>query len=245
MMETAELLAIGAGVGVASGFFGVGGGSILVPVLLFLGFAVKEAIGISVIQMVFSSTFGSYVNFKKGTLETKVVFALGSGGFFGSLCSFFLIKYLNPQTLEWIFLTFILAALVRMFFKPQESTAKVRVNVPALFIIGAVVGMFSISAGVGGSILIVPLLVGFFNTPVKQAISAGLFFVVFSSVAGLISVSLLGHVDMLDGVIIGIGSLAGVYAGIHLKHAVSDQITRNLLLAFYFSVSSYMLYRLL
>ncbi|MDX1296432.1 MAG: TSUP family transporter, partial [Sulfurimonadaceae bacterium] len=66
-----ELALIGIGVGVLSGFFGIGGGTILVPALLLMGFDMKTAIGISIVQMVFASVYGSYLNSKKGTLDIK------------------------------------------------------------------------------------------------------------------------------------------------------------------------------
>ena len=60
-----ELILLGLLVGLLSGFFGIGGGTILVPILLLLGYDTKIAIGISVVQMVFSSIYGSFLNFKK------------------------------------------------------------------------------------------------------------------------------------------------------------------------------------
>ena len=57
-----ELIGVGIFIGVMSGFFGIGGGMILVPILVALGFGIKDAIGISIIQMVFISIFGSYLN---------------------------------------------------------------------------------------------------------------------------------------------------------------------------------------
>ena len=56
-----ELLAFGLITGFTSGFFfGIGGGSILIPMLLVAGFAMKEAVAISIMQMVFSSIYGSF-----------------------------------------------------------------------------------------------------------------------------------------------------------------------------------------
>ena len=63
----------------------IGGGTILIPLLLMLGYDTKVAIGISVIQMVFSSTYGSYLNHKKGTLDIAMVLVIGLGGFVGVL----------------------------------------------------------------------------------------------------------------------------------------------------------------
>lgn len=56
-----ELIFVGIFVGFLSGFFGVGGGTILVPILLFLGFETKIAMGTSVLQMVFSSLYGEAI----------------------------------------------------------------------------------------------------------------------------------------------------------------------------------------
>ena len=82
-----ELIVLGVGIGVLSGFFGIGGGTILVPVLLLLGYDIKVAIGISVVQMVFSSVYGSFLNFKKGSLQFDTVLSIGTGGFVGALLS--------------------------------------------------------------------------------------------------------------------------------------------------------------
>ena len=80
-------LIIGIIVGFASGFFGIGGGTLLVPILLYLGFNFKEAIGISVTQMMLSSMFGSYLNYKKGLLKIKNGLLLAIGGALGAFFS--------------------------------------------------------------------------------------------------------------------------------------------------------------
>jgi hypothetical protein len=239
-----ELIGLGIIVGTLSGFFGIGGGTILVPMLLLIGFDIKSAIGISVVQMVFSSIFGSYINSKKGTLDIKMVLSIGVGGFAGALASSIVINTLSALTLEWIFLLFIFFALVRLFFKTLEHQDERVVHPVILFIIGAVLGIFSISIGVGGSILLVPLLVGFFHVPLKNAIASGLFFVIFSSIAGLVSLSVNGSIDYVHGAVIGIASLLGVYGGIWLKHKTTDTLQKRLLLSFYIIILSYLIYRL-
>lgn len=54
------LVLAGIFVGVLSGFFGIGGGTVSVPILMYMGFDIKEAIGISVFQMLLSSIFGFF-----------------------------------------------------------------------------------------------------------------------------------------------------------------------------------------
>jgi len=240
-----ELIFLGVGIGLLSGFFGIGGGTILIPILLLLGYEIKEAIGISVVQMLISSLYGSYLNNKKGTLDVPMVFTIGVGGFVGGLFSGFLTSLFSDLTLELIFLTFALFALSRLFFKTSASVVQKDVNRSVLFLIGFFVGLICMLIGVGGSIILVPVLVSFLHVDIKKAISAGLFFVVFSSVSGVISHTLSRDVDFLSGIIIGIASLIGVYVGISLKDRVGSDLQKKLLAGFYLLIVIYLIQRIL
>lgn len=238
-----ELLLLGVGVGTLSGFFGIGGGTILVPLLLLLGYQIKDAIGISIVQMVFSSIYGSYLNNKKKTLDIPLVLAIGIGGFCGAMLSGFIASSVDDRVLEIIFLSFALFALIRLFFKTTVGEVQRSVHKGILFVIGLVLGTVSMLIGVGGSILLVPILVTFLHVELKKAISAGLFFVIFSSVAGLISHSLSREIDFMSGAIIGVASFVGVYIGIHLKERVDAVLQKKLLVIFYLLVVLYLAQR--
>lgn len=239
-----ELIFLGAGVGTLSGFFGIGGGTILVPALMLLGHEIKDAIGISVIQMVFSSVYGSYLNRKNKTLDVGMGLVIGAGGFIGALSSGFIVSKIDDKTLEIIFLTFAIFALSRLFFKTKVEKVEKNVNRVILFLIGVVLGVLGMIIGVGGSILLVPILVGFLHVDLKKAISAGLFFVVFSSISGLISHSLSREIDFQSGVIVGLASLIGVYVGIHFKNRVDTVLQKKLLLGFYLLIVIYLTKRI-
>ena len=208
-----------------------------------MSYDMKTAIGISVVQMVFSSLYGSFLNFKKGSLEFDTVLSIGIGGFVGALLSGWVIASVSADVLEAVFLIFVCIAIARMAYSPAHYKQSKDVHPIVLFLIGVVLGVFAISIGVGGSILLVPILVGFLHFEIKKAISAGLFFVVFSSVSGLISLSLVGHIEYLDGLIIGAASLIGVYFGVHLNHKTSSVLQKRMLLGFYITVLSYLLFR--
>lgn len=239
-----ELALLGLVVGNLSGFFGVGGGTILIPLLLLLGYDVKEAIGISVMQMIFSASYGSYLNKKKGTLDIAMILPIGIGGSLGAFISGYITSSINNVVLEGIFLSFAVFALIRLFFKTKEDKKEVKLNKFILVGIGIPLGAVSMTIGVGGSIILVPILVGFFHVPLKKAISAGLFFVVFSSFAGFISHSMVGNVDYDKGIVIGIASLVGVYLGVCLKDKVSTRLQRKLLVGFYLLIVVYLTYRI-
>ncbi len=238
-----ELVLLGLIVGTLSGFFGIGGGTILIPILLFLGYETKIAIGISVVQMAFSSIYGSYLNNKKGTLDVSMVLFIGLGGFAGALLSGNITAYFSDAALEMLFLGFALFALVRLFLHTHEPREQKEVHTFVLLLIGTLLGALSMTIGVGGSILLIPILVSFLHVPLKKAVSAGLFFVVFSSLSGLISHAIEGHIDFKSGIIIGVASLFGVYLGIHLKDKVQEKLQKRLLVGFYLLIVLYLIKR--
>lgn len=230
-----ELGLVGIFIGTMSGFFGIGGGMILVPILLVLGFDTKDAIGISIIQMVFSSIYGSYLNHRKGSLIIGEGIFVGFGGFVGGYIGGFVTQHISDIVLQFLFLGLLIFALFRLFFSKvhEDDGATKSLNKALLFGIGLGIGIFSITLGIGGSIILTPLLVGLLHYPIKKAVSAGLFFVVFSSVAGMISRLSTGTIDFSNGLIVAVASLLGVALGIWLKDHVNSKNHKMALLALY------------
>ena len=231
-----EFIVAGAFVGVISGFFGVGGGTILVPILMALGLDIKEAIAISVVQMVFSSIFGSYLNFKRGTLKISSTIFFGLGGLIGSFFSGFIIKNVSSLTLKYVFLGVVLFAIYRFFKAPHKQDLPPVENKPLFFVIGVMIGMFATSVGIGGALILTPIMVGFLRFSVKEAVGAGLFFVVFSSMSGFVSMYINGLLHLKLGLLVGISSLLGVYLGIFLAHKVEAKKHKNLILVLNFII---------
>jgi uncharacterized membrane protein YfcA len=228
------LVLVGVLVGTLSGFFGIGGGMILIPLLMFLGIDIKTAIGISIVQMVFSSLYGSYLNHKRGSLIIGEGIWVGVGGFVGGLFGAKVSEMISATTLEYMFLGLLSFALIRLFTAKLSDDGSVKsLNKILLFSVGLLIGVFAISLGVGGSILLTPILAGFLLYPLKKAVSAGLFFVAFSSVAGLFSHLSAGTIDLEKGLYVAVASLLGVFIGIWLKDKVSSDRHKMYLLIMY------------
>lgn len=230
-----ELIVVGVFIGTMSGFFGIGGGMILTPILLVLGFDIKTAIGISIMQMVFSSIFGSYLNYKKGLLLLGEGLFIGSGGFIGGYIGGYVTSYVSDSVLQGLFFALLFFALFKLFFSENHEDDMKTKSLPkiVLFFIGLLTGIFSITLGIGGSIILTPLLVGMLHYPIKKAVSAGLFFVVFSSVAGMISRLSTGSIDFEQGILVAVASLLGVILGIWLKDVVTSKNHKMALMVLY------------
>lgn len=241
-MEIA-LGAIGVLTGFLSGFFGIGGGTFLVPSLLLLGFGIKDAIAISVLQMVFSSIVGSYFNLKNTTIPLRNAIYLGVGGFSGALFSGYVLSVVSSEVLQYLFIAVVIFAIGKFFTANTESRA--RTERPSymkyvLMAVGFFVGIFSISLGVGGAILIGPIMAGFLGYSVKESVVYSLFFVVFSSIAGFISMLIFGHLDIYNGVIVGLFSLIGVYVGTQALKKVDAKKHKKYILILYLVILAIM-----
>jgi uncharacterized protein len=78
------LLAMGAAVGFLSGMFGVGGGFLITPLLIFYNIPPAIAVATGANQVIASSFSGALAHFRKGTLDFKLGTVLLVGGIFGS-----------------------------------------------------------------------------------------------------------------------------------------------------------------
>ena len=76
----AVLLAMGAAVGFLSGMFGVGGGFLITPLLIFYNIPPAVAVATGANQVVASSVSGALVHFKRKTLDFKLGTVLLLGG---------------------------------------------------------------------------------------------------------------------------------------------------------------------
>lgn len=241
-MMTIELITLGVAVGTLSGFFGIGGGTVTVPFLMYLGFGIKEAIGISVMQMVVGSLMAALIHQKKKTYAISDIKYFGFGGLLGAMVGAMLVKYLDAMLLEWAFLSIVAFTLGRLATSSPKPTRSEIVNHPLYVSIGTGVGLFSGMLGVGGSILMTPILVTFMGFELKKASAIGLFFVLFTSVSALVTLATLGMINWYAGTIVALSSLAGINMGIYLVNKIQLSHYKQVLLAFYsviFSLTAY------
>ncbi len=89
------LLGLGAGVGMMSGIFGVGGGFLMTPLLIFMGIPAPVAVGTEANQIVASSVSGALAHFKRGNVDLKMGTMLLIGGIIGSTFGVWLFKILS------------------------------------------------------------------------------------------------------------------------------------------------------
>lgn len=86
---------LGLGVGFLSGVFGVGGGFLTTPFLIFLGIPPAVAVGTQPSQLIASSTTGVIAHWRKRNVDLKMAGYMLFGGFWGTLIGSYLFKLLS------------------------------------------------------------------------------------------------------------------------------------------------------
>ena len=116
--RTIELIAIGTAAGLFSGVFGVGGGSVIVPLLvLWLGYHEREATGTSLAAIVFIAAFASALGAAYGNLRLLDAVAIGVPATGGVLIGTWLQQRLAGRSIMLLFAAVLVAAAVELLLE--------------------------------------------------------------------------------------------------------------------------------
>lgn len=247
-MEIVCLAILGIFTGSISALFGIGGGMIIVPAMLYvhylipsLDFSTHEAVGISVMQMIFSSVFGTALNyFKKKNLDLHAACFLGLGGLLGASLSGLVLEWIAERHLALLFLCVSLFTFYKFIFsvkkQPSTITHSKRKQRIMLVVIGACTGVFAISLGIGGGVMLVPLLMYYLGFDTKRIVPLSLFFIMCAAVSGTYSFVQHGVVTQhvfWAGLWLGSFSLIGVMIGARLIDVISAKAHHTTLVVIY------------
>ena len=106
------LLAMGAAVGFLSGMFGVGGGFLITPLLIFYNIPPAIAVATGANQVIASSFSGALAHLKRGTLDFKLGFVLLAGGIVGSTLGVWVFALLRSVGQLDLFISLLYVALL-------------------------------------------------------------------------------------------------------------------------------------
>ena len=235
-------------VGLIVGVTGVGGGSLMTPLLvLFFGVSPATAVGTDLLYASLTKSLGGWVHSRNGSVDWKVVGLLSLGSFPAALITISMLKYLalDEKTLRGLVTSVLSVALLAtatvLLLKDQiQKLARRRdgtvyelhhrylpgVTIATGVIVGALVTISSIGAGVLGTVALLFLYPRM--SPVKVVGTDIVHAVPLTAVAGM------GHMALgtVDFVLLGsllLGSLPGIYIGSHLSAKVPEKVLRPIL----------------
>ena len=237
----------GLAVGFIVGMTGVGGGSLMTPILIYLGFSPSSAVGTDLLYAAATKSGGVFVHQKKKTIDWRITGLLSLGSLPAALITLVLLHQIgfdskNTNTFIKVALgvTIILTALAIIvkdkllalshrrdwYFTRMTQLHREQATVAVGVLMGVLVTVTSIGAGVLGTVtlfLIYPML------PVARLVGTEIAHAVpLTLIAGLGHAGV-GNVnwDLLVNLLIG--SLPGIYIGSHLPTAIPEKVLRPVL----------------
>ena len=189
------LLATGIGVGFAGGLLGVGGGFIMTPVqyMIFTGMgvpaeiAIKLAFGTSLLVILPTAASGAWRHSRKGAVWWRAAIVMGSCGLLAAFGGATLAAHLPGTGLKIAFGAAALAAGIRMLTAKSPQVEQEPRDNPWLWAAWAIpVGLVTGTLGIGGGILMVPVMVLALRFKMHNAIATSLATMILTSTGGVI-----------------------------------------------------------
>lgn len=223
------LILVGAIGGLFSGALGVGGGVIMVPLLLWLlQFDQRHAAATSLAAIIPSSIAGAIIYSVAGHTDLAVAALIALGGVGGSLVGTRLLRTLPLGWLRWGFIVLLLLIGVRMFFTIPVRGEGLDLDpwaAAGLIVVGIVIGVAAGLFGVGGGVLVVPILVALFGVSDLIAKGTSLLAVVPVSIVGSAANLRARLLKPLDGLVIGAAAVAASFGGAAIAFALPPVVS--------------------
>ena len=258
------LILLGLIAGIHSGFFGIGGGWVIMPALNFLGLPVTYAVGTSLAYIFGTGLISVWKHRRRGNLALTVGLTIGLCMLVWVQLGKILVLHLEQggaaeTAVRWLyvmFLLFVSGTMIRdflgrsatstteadhglfhrltlrlpveprIFFKTATLTGSV--SVWPLVLIAVLAGLLSGILGVGGGVIIVPVLVYGCGLPTVVAVGTSLICIIIATPFGMVSYALSHRVDFVAAGIMVAGAVIGAPLGVWATDWVKAHYLRML-----------------
>lgn len=231
-LHVALALLIGLAAGVLSGVFGVGGGIAMTPgVQVFLGTPSIMAVA-TPLPVIIPTAFTGALRYRSaGEFDRVGARWMAVTGFFTAIVGALLTKIIKADILllaTAILLAWQSASILRGARPENPSRPKPhRAATPGAFAaIGLLAGAVSGLLGIGGGLIMVPLMVSWLDIPLKRALGTSLAAMLAMVIPGTIVHAALGHVDWLLALVLSVGAVPGARIGANLALGSRERTLR-------------------
>ena len=254
-------------IGFLAGFFGIGGGGFVVPLLILsygrmgVSPSVLTHIGIatSLLVVFFASLTSAYQQNKEHNIHWRTSLFVGFSSALTAVAAVRLAVFLNGTYLRIAFALFSMMLAAKIFTETASQDEKrvgstLRADPAHLAGIGLTAGVVSGLAGVGGGGITIPMMYYFLKMPLKLAIGTSSATMVITALFGAGSYIIngigrrdlpswcLGFIDIQRGIALVVGSLFTARIGAYVSFRTRPYLLRKLFALFLTFVSIYIIF---
>ncbi|MBE9189750.1 sulfite exporter TauE/SafE family protein [Gloeocapsopsis crepidinum LEGE 06123] len=214
--------------GILAGFLGIGGGTVLVPLMVALGYTPLQAVATSSLAIAIASISGSIQNWRMGYFDSQRVIYLGLPALFtaqigvyltSKFASYQLLTAFGLLLLTNIYLVDLKKHLIHLTNRePIQWINPVIARVCTGGAAGILAGLFS----VGGGVIMVTMQVFLLGEPIKVAIQTSLGVIILTAISACLGHTLSNNVLFIEGTLLGIGGSLGVQVSTRILPKLPD-----------------------
>ena len=260
------ILAMGAAVGFVSGMFGIGGGFLMTPLLIFVGISPAVAVASVSSHMAASSFSGALSYWRKRAIDPALSIVLLCGGVTGTALGVWIFALLRSvgQLDLIIALSYVvlLTAVGTLMFleglrailrarrgnpaitrraraqgwilglplKMRFKRSKIYLSVIPVVAIGLLVGFLGAIMGIGGSFLLIPIMIYVLRVPTATVIGTSMALTLVTMVVATILHAVTNHlVDAVLALVLMVGGVIGAQFGARAGQRIRSEHLRLLL----------------
>jgi len=228
-MTIALLISVALLAGIFAGLTGAGGGLILVPLLVFMGYSALESVATSNIAVMISAISATVMNSRDHDLPWRRILLLALPALI--LAPVGAIIQSHPPEIA-LLIAFCALNIVNIYLLGKRSrladttdatdVGNVATKVVA---VGGSGGLLAGLFGVGGGLVMVPLQVQWLATPIQAAARISLAVIIFSSIGAIFGHGVAGDNALFwtTGLILGIGGVVGAPIGARILSRISQR----------------------
>ena len=228
-MTIALLISVALLAGIFAGLTGAGGGLILVPLLVFMGYSALESVATSNIAVMISAISATVMNSRDHDLPWRRILLLALPALILAPVGA-IIASRTPEIA--LLIAFCALNIVNIYLLGKRSrladttdatdVGNVATKVVA---VGGSGGLLAGLFGVGGGLVMVPLQVQWLSTPIQAAARISLAVIIFSSIGAIFGHGVAGDNALFwtTGLILGIGGVVGAPIGARILSRISQR----------------------
>lgn len=234
-------------IGTIASLTGIGGGAIIVPLLTLLYFfEPPNAVGTSLTTIIFTALAATLNYARQKRIHYKTGLVLATTTIPGAFLGAFLTTVIPPKQLGLIFGFFLIIVALRMIMstrsyektetmnETKQPSGKTENNLPAsdkMIVRGAALSFFGGLAsgllGIGGGVLIVPIMTFAMSMPIHYATATSMFTMIFTSTSGVAQHYLADHISIEYALPLALGTVLGAQLGAYTSKKISSKNLRR------------------
>jgi len=230
VIQVLLFLLIGVVGGFLSGFLGIGGGVVLIPLLVYIGHtSIKTATSVSMVVIIFASCSGLLGHYRGKNIHAPTGISMGVASIFSAFGGSLISGVVSDRILYYCYTGLVAAALIMLLLSQAQDDSmggEFQLRKLPTFLVGILQGFLTGILGIGGGFIVVPLLIYLLDMPTLLAIGTSLFVILFSAIVGLLGKVATGQFILGITIWVVLGTIPAAQIGAWIAQKTSPRLLR-------------------